>query len=431
VWVLLLAAALVAAPAAVLRGLCAGRSCDRPARAGTDAPFCSLPDETRALVSAGFREGRSPEVLAVTGRFGAYGGAALSAGGPAWPSIARPAEVPLVLWGTGVARAELAEGIGLDRLAPTLARVIGLDRPHPEVRSGAAIDGIATGARPRLVLLVVWSGVGAQELAAEPQAWPILRRLMDEGAATASAHGGSLPQDPAAVATTIGTGGLPHQHGVTGTLVRRDDGRLVRAWGPGAPPYVIATLADDIDELGGSRPLTGLAAHGPSLRGLVGSGWYLDGDSHDVSIGRRPTSRAIRLLGRGYGRDGATDLLAVAERGGLRALDRRLERLVAAARRAAGGSLAVAVTATGSPGGGPGALPAAGIVDRVEAVLGAPGVIEAAAVGGLFLDDDRLAARGLSSGEVAQALSEVTAPSGSRLFRDAFPALSVAFGRYC
>ena len=78
-------------------------------------------------------------------------------------------------------------------------------------------------------------------------------RSDEPGIAAGLATAGSLPLDPTAVETTIGTGGLPSQHGITGTWVRNAQGRLVRAFGPGAPTPVIAALGDDLDQRDGRR----------------------------------------------------------------------------------------------------------------------------------------------------------------------------------
>ena len=78
--------ALILAPAAILRALCAGHSCDEPDEGGANVPFCSLPEERRSQIVAGFREGRSPDVLTVT-------------------ADASSGRVPVVFSGAGIATA--------------------------------------------------------------------------------------------------------------------------------------------------------------------------------------------------------------------------------------------------------------------------------------------------------------------------------------
>jgi len=184
------AAALVALPATVLAGLCLGNACKRVDRAQGRVPFCSLPAELRSRVASGFRDARSPHILAVAGR------TPISDARGAWPSLddAPGESVPLVFAGTGVAAAaEVPGGTTLDAVAPTLAEIIGLRRPHPGVRSGEAVPGLASGEAPRLVVLVAWKDVSSGRLERRPKVWPVLRGLMEDGAATLEADPGSLP----------------------------------------------------------------------------------------------------------------------------------------------------------------------------------------------------------------------------------------------
>ena len=136
------------------------------------------------------------------------------------------------------------------------------------MRSGTAFAGVADGERPRLVLLVGWKGVGSSELETHRNDWPFLSSLLDEGRGPSTARG-SLPLDPAATLTTIGTGGLPSQHGITGSFIRNGQGRVVQAFAPDAPVQIIATLADDLDHANPST-LVGLVATDERDRGIVG-----------------------------------------------------------------------------------------------------------------------------------------------------------------
>jgi hypothetical protein len=434
--VVVLVALAVAAPAAALRAMCVGGSCRRAEPAEARIPFCSLPGEVRGLIAAGFRDGRGPHVMAVAGDTPVGGGTALSF--PAsWSSIDPngAGQVPLVFAGTGVhAAASLPIGTTLDAVAPTVAEVIGLDRPHPGVRSGRAIPGVADpGEAPRLVLQVVWKGVGASDLQTDPLVWPALRGILEDHAGTLQAEVGSLPLDPAAILTTISTGGLPRDHGITGTLVRNDRGEVVRAWDRGAPFSVIAGLGDDLDELLGQRPRIGTVLTDVADRGVVGGNWYVDVDRDDLVIaGDDPMAqarRAERLLRDGYGTDDTPDLLAVVMAGPVRAMDRALAGLVAAAEDASDGRVMVVVTATGS-GAGPEAVPASEVESDVEGEVGRD-VVEATTPGGLFLDQDVLASSGLSEDPVIEHLRELQAPDGGPLLADVFPQVAVTFARYC
>ena len=428
--------AAIGIPAGVLRAACAGNSC---VSAGGEArvPFCPLPQDLKADIAAGYREGRSPDVLAVTRTDSVYGGTD-DPGSPPWPSQAgaSTSAVPIVFAGTGVTKGvTLPDGTQLDQIAPTLSDVIGFKRPFPNVRAGVAVSGVADGEHPRMILEVALKGVGSADLRGDEGAWPNLRSLMNTGSGTLDGDTGSLPLDPAATLTTIGTGGLPSQHGITGTLVRNDEGRVVRAWGPGAPPSIIATLPDDLDEAGAQRPMIDLVATDPADRGLIGGTWYPhhDRDAMSLATGEDAVTSARAMLARGFGRDDAPDILAVVLDGSVASMDARLRQLVDAARRASGGSVVVAVAGTGAElDPVPASMSSSQIVSRVEAAVPGDGAVVVGAVpGGLFLNQDTLSAEGITGQAAVDALLDVTGPDGRRVMGDAFQGFAVSFARYC
>lgn len=412
-------AALVALPAGVLAGLCVGNACRRQERAVGRVPFCSLPQDLRSLIAAGFRDGRSPHVLTVSSEL----------------ADAKPTTVPLAFAGTGVTPATpVPPGTTLDAVAPTVAEVIEVRRPHPGVRSGEAVDGVASGEAPRLVLLVAWKGVSSRELERKPKQWPVLRGLFEDGAGTLEANPGSLPLDPAALLATIGTGALPRDHGITGSLIRNDEGDVVEPWSEEAPFSVVATLADDLDELGRQAPRIGLIGGSETDRGLVGGDWYVENDTDDVVIEpdlKEQPAAAERLLATGYGEDSTTDLLGVALAGALPQLDRTLGLLIATAERASGGSFAVALA--GAPSDVP-EKPRRTYADELEGELklrlGAD-VTEAVLPNGVFLDQEAMTRTGLADDRVVAALRDLADAQGDRAFLDVFPAIAVTFARYC
>lgn len=436
---LLVALAVVGGPAALLRALCVGHSCDEPESTASEIPFCSLPSELKERVEAGFREGRSPDVLAVARRPSVVGSTELAPADlqPPWTSVegGELARVPIVFSGTGVdSEAVVPAGTALDDIAPTVARIMELERAHPEVRSGRAVDDVAGGGPPRLVLEVVLRGIGSLDLEGESGQWPYLESLMKDGVATMDGDVGSLPLDPAAALTTLGTGGLPSQHGITGTYVRNHSGKLVRAFGRGAPVTVIAALGDDLDEVLDQRPRIGMVASQPSDRGAIGGDWYVDVDTDDFVVAPEEPARAVtRMLDGGYGTDDVVDLVAVTLEGSLPDMDAALESMVEAAGRASGGSVVVVVTATGSLGEKvAGEVTAAEVAAEVEEdVAGTGEVVEAAVPGGIYLDQKALESLGVTEDDVLSALRAATGSQGSRLFNDTFTAIAVSFARYC
>lgn len=425
-----LVAGSLAAPALLLHAFCVGASCRRQASPEVRAPFCSLDRELRRRITAGYRRERSPDVIAVTDDEVVLNRSVRDQLPLSWPRIGESDRVPLVFEGPGVQAVQIPADTPLSDVAPTAARLIGLQIPHPEVRTGRPIAGVADGTPARLLVLVAWKGVGSADLEAHPQAWPNLRRLLQEGTGTVEARAGSLPLDPAAVLTTIGTGGLPSEHGVTGSVLRNEDGEPVAAWSERAPFSVIAALGDDLDEVMRQEPLVGVVASSPLDRGVIGKDWYLDPDEDDAVVvrgSRRQTQEALELLAAGYGRDRVPDLLAVVLHGGIAPMDRALGEIVRAARAGADGSVAFVVTSTGAvPAGG---IRSARVARAVEAEV--PDVVEATGSGGIFLDQDVLAATGSSQERVLRTLRRREGSGGSPLFADVFGGRAVEFGRYC
>jgi hypothetical protein len=252
-----------------------------------------------------------------------------------------------------------------------------------------------------------------------------------EGAATGRGTTGSLPLDPAATLTTLGTGGLPADHGIVGGLLRGQDGGLARAWGAGSPPAVIASFADDLDRAYGERSLVGAVLERVTQRGIVGDGWYLDADRDRVSVGSDPVAQVDRALAAGFGRDGVPDLLGIALDPPLRSQDAVTGDIVSAVRAEVPDAV-IAIAGTGaslvrSPVTAPSAPRLAA---EVDASLRAP-VVEASATAGLFVDQAVAERRQVSADTVAQRLRSVTDAEGDLVVADAFPAFAVAFGRYC
>jgi hypothetical protein len=431
--VLLVAVAAIGVPAAVLTATCAGRSCANASAGDVRVPFCPLPQAVKDGIVNGFREGRSPDVLGVAAGTPVYTGSGRARA--SWPaSASTDTSVPIVLSGAGVASgSRLPNGTTLDRIAPTVSHILGFEREHPEVRSGTAVPGVADGLRPRLVLLVAWKGVGRAELGAGHEGWPFLSSLMREGAGTIHGRTGSIPLDPTATETTIGTGGLPWQHGITGSYVRNTRGQVVKAYAPNAPVQIIATLADDLDHADPAT-LVGLVAPDQTDRGLVGGGWYPGEDPVDVVIGDGEAAPlAVQAqLDSGYGADEVPDVLGVVLDGPVRTTDRWTKQIVTEAERATAGSTLVVVAGTGSWEEHPRAVPDTALVDAVEdAVPGDERAVAAAVPGGLFLNQRVLTDEQVTGQVAVDAMLSADGPDGERMLADAFQGFAVSFARYC
>ena len=436
---MVLVAGLIGLPAVALRFACVGKSCPVAAAAPPPVPVCPRPAAMKAQIAAGYGDGRSPVVLGVPARQGAVtGGTGPTPARLGWPAIAPAPDtsVPIVFVGRGVSPGRLPPRTGLDQVAPTLASIMGFRRSHPEIRAGVAIPGVARVAHPALVLMVGWAGVGWSDLSGHLSRTQWLRSALGSGAGTLRGTTGSVPLDPASTLTTMGTGGLPRQHGITGSLLLGPGGTVVPAWGAGSPLSIIATLADDWSQ---ARPdaSIGLIAPGSADRGLIGGNWYVGHGPVDLRFGGDPLAAERSMLRQGYGTDGTTDILGVVLNGSPGRVDRETASLVRAANAATGGSLTVVVAGTGSMGSAaiPAAMPPAvtgtEIAARIDAALGAPGLITGVGGGGVFINNKVMTSRTLSTSDVSSAMAALHEPGGAPLFDSTFPGFAVAFGKYC
>jgi hypothetical protein len=431
---MLIVLAAIGIPAAVLTATCAGRSCDASGGEAVRVPFCPLPAALKDGIANGFRDGRSPDVLGVAAGTPFY--TEVAGLRTPWPATGASADprVPLVFAGAGVTRgAGVPDGTTLDRVAPTVSDILGFERDHSEVRSGTSIAGVTDGERPRLVLLIAWKGVGSADLDARMGDWPFLSSLLEDGAGTLEGAAGSLPLDPAATLTTIGTGGLPSQHGITGSFVRNGEGAVVQSYAADAPVQIIATLADDLDHANPST-LVGLVATDERDRGIVGGHWYPGEDPVDSVIGdsaTAPLSVQVHLT-TGYGADDVPDVIGVVLDGRVRSMDRWTREIVTETERATSGSTLVVVAGTGSSGTDRLAVPDMGLVDAVEeAVPGDAPAVAATVPGGLFLDQSVLRDEQVTGQVAVDALLGAAGPDGERMLADAFQGFAVSFARYC
>ncbi len=423
---LVVALALVGAPAIALRAFCVDKSCAQADEVATAVPFCPLPADLRAQIEAGFREGRSPDVMAATNGTDVVtnvDGVPVS-----WPSTsAGDGRVPIVFWGAGVRADGLPDGTGLDQIAPTLAAILEFDRPHPQVRAGVAVSDVTSaGIVPRLVVMIAWKGVGTAGLRSTPAAGTFIRDRLDRGAGTLDGSTGSLPLDPVAALTTIGTGALPSQHGITAASVRNEHGDARPAWGAGAPLSVVSTLAEDFDRHLEERPLVGLIARDAADRGLIGGTWYPDHDHDEVRIGDDPLTSVRALLSSGFGADGVPDILAVSLGGTVAKMSRMTSAIALEVERE---NIPTTFVVAGT-GQASATAPTTSIADDVDAAIGAR-VVTAIVPGGLFLDQAAMTANDVTSDDVVRALDAMRASDGTPLFADAYPGFAISFSRYC
>lgn len=129
---------------------------------------------------------------------------------------------------------------------------------------------------------MVWDGGGWNALRAHPEAWPNLKRVMEEGV-TYTASVGSSPSVTPAIHTTLGTGVFPARHGITGVPLLDDDRRAVDPFldGTSGRFMEVPTVAERWDEQTGNEALIGMLGHVPWHLGMIGMGAERAGGDKD------------------------------------------------------------------------------------------------------------------------------------------------------
>ena len=246
---------------------------------------CALPATLHVRTWRGFVPEHSEDVIAIprapnfSGTFDIMGHS-----GP-WDYLQN---VPLLFYGPGRinARGPVPDPASLIDVYPTVDRILRADLPE---RQGEplveAIDERADEAPPRLVIVVMWDGVGRNVLERWRSSWPTLARLERRGTSYLRASVGSSPSITPAIHANLGTGVWPRTHGVRAIKYRASPGRMGRAFADADPSILgSTTFADEYDRMSGNRSNVGFLGwqwHLPMLgHGLGTPG----GDADEVAI---------------------------------------------------------------------------------------------------------------------------------------------------
>ena len=207
--------------------------------------------------------------------------------------------VPLLLFGPGYIKRGRTKyrPATTAAISPTIARLVGFTPsswfPEEAPLSEALRREPAGGHPPKLVVTVVWEGVGRNVLAKWGGAWPNLRQFRDRGAWYDKASAGSSPPAGSAVQATIGTAVYPRTHGIVGDSFRRGHG-VVTTWSGGPSDLVVPTFADIYDRAESNRPLVGLVGADQAGLGLIGHGAAGRGGDRDIVALHSPSGGGDR-----------------------------------------------------------------------------------------------------------------------------------------
>ncbi|MGH2817829.1 MAG: alkaline phosphatase family protein [Actinomycetota bacterium] len=242
---------------------------------------CGLDDRELVRIWRGYHRVHSEDVTTVplppnySGSFGVT-----SHSGP-WDYVQT---VPLVLYGPGQisANGPVDEFASITDVYPTVGEMARVDLPG---RAGRTLEEALEDAAepPRVVVVVVWDGVGRNVLERWPNRWPNLARMEQEGTSYLRATVGSSPSITPATHSSLGTGAFPRDHGVTAIAYRTATGEVRQPFADRNPKDLkLTTFADEIDRALGNEPLVGMLAWKSWQMGMMSHGTQLEGGDADL-----------------------------------------------------------------------------------------------------------------------------------------------------
>lgn len=248
---------------------------------------CALPKEWLARIWRGHDPRHSEDVTFVPQEPNYSGGFNVTSHSGPWDYLQN---IPLVLYGPRhvAGRGPLDERASITDIYPTVGTL--LDVPL-EPRQGHSLDdALVPGSKPpKVVVVVVWDGVGRNVLERWPDAWPNLASMEREGTSYEGALVGSSPSITPATHSSLGTGAFPRAHGVTAISYRDKSGDVRGAFRFKDPRDLkLTTFADQVDAHFDNASKVGMLAWKNWHIGMLGHGSAVPGGDHDemAMIGR-------------------------------------------------------------------------------------------------------------------------------------------------
>ena len=246
---------------------------------------CALPEDELIRLWRGHHPTHSEDVTIVPLPPNYSGSFSVTSHSGPWDYLQR---VPLVFYGPGQIKAGgvRTEPVSLVDVAPTMNSLTGsvLERPsgEPHVNAAEILSVAGDGPRAKLIVTIVWDGVGRNVLERWPGRWPNLERMESEGTSFLNATVGSSPSITPATHATLGTGVFPLDHGVTAIEYRNDEGEVRGIFGGRDPADLrTETFADRFDRALENAPKVGMLAWKSWHMGMMGHGAQTPGGDRD------------------------------------------------------------------------------------------------------------------------------------------------------
>ena len=242
---------------------------------------CDLAPELLVRIWRGYYGTRSQDLTLVPQYPNFPGGLELPSHSGPWDYLQR---VPLVVYGPRrvAAAGRLERHAGIVDVYATVGQLLGVRlEPRP---GGVLHEALRPGTRgrPRLVVTIVWDGVGRNVLERWPDAWPNLKELEEEGTSYYNTYLGSSPSITPATHSTLGTGVFPREHGIPTIQMGAGDGSIKSAFIDRDPEDLeVTTFADEYDLALDNEPKVGMLAWKSWHLGMLSHGTQIEGADAD------------------------------------------------------------------------------------------------------------------------------------------------------
>jgi hypothetical protein len=242
---------------------------------------CALPQEQLVRLWRGHHRIHSEDVTTVPLEPNYSGAFTVTSHSGPWDYVQT---IPLTFYGpTHIAsNGRLDEEASITDVYPTVAH---LTQTELDKRAGEDLMARMSANEtepPKLIVTVVWDGVGRNVLDRWEGRWPNLSRLESEGTSFLKATVGSSPSITPATHTSLGTGDFPYRHGVTAIEYRTKEGKVRGAFaGKNPADAKLTTFGDEIDKALNNEPKVGMLAWKSWHLGMLGHGSQTPGGDKD------------------------------------------------------------------------------------------------------------------------------------------------------
>lgn len=240
---------------------------------------CALPKEQLIRLWRGHHPVHSEDVTIVPQEPNYSGSFTVTSHSGPWDYVQT---VPLVMYGPGFIpeMGTVAGPASITDVYPTAGWLTMVELP---ARSGRLrFETTPPAEPPKVIVTVVWDGVGRNVLEAWEGRWPNLERMEREGTSFSDATVGSSPSITPATHSNLGTGDYPNVHGVTAIEYRERSGKVRGAFADRDPRDLkLSTFADEIDRNLGNGSRVGMLAWKSWHLGMMGHGSASEGGDAD------------------------------------------------------------------------------------------------------------------------------------------------------